>query len=37
MLVVIDGRERPEYVKWADIERVEFNRPPAMYPPFGRR
>jgi hypothetical protein len=37
LLIFVDGRERPEYVKWADIARVDFNRPPAMYPPFGRR
>jgi hypothetical protein len=37
MLIFIDGRERPEYVRWADIERVDFNRPAAMYPPFGGR
>jgi hypothetical protein len=37
MLIFVDGRERPEYVQWADIERVDFNRPPAMYPPFGGR
>jgi hypothetical protein len=33
MLIFSDGRERPEYVQWADIERVDFRRPPAMYPP----
>lgn len=37
MLIFVDGRERPEYVQWADVERVEFNRPPAMYPPIGGR
>jgi hypothetical protein len=37
MLIFLDGRERPEHVRWADIERVDFNRPPAMYPPFGGR
>jgi hypothetical protein len=34
MLIFSDGRERPEYVLWADIERVDFSRPPAMYPPL---
>ena len=37
MLIFIDGRERPEYVQWTDIEQVEFHRPPAMYPPLGGR
>lgn len=37
MLVFIDARERPEYVPWTDIERIEFDRPPAMYPPIGKR
>ena len=31
------ARERPEYVEWTDIERVDFHRPPAMYPPLGAR
>jgi hypothetical protein len=34
MLIFSDARERPEYVQWADIERVDFRRPPAMYPPL---
>ncbi|MEO5896128.1 MAG: hypothetical protein ABIS06_10530 [Vicinamibacterales bacterium] len=37
MLIFIDGRERPEYVQWTDIEPVDFHRPPAMYPPLGGR
>jgi hypothetical protein len=37
MLIFVNGRERPEYVEWADVARVEFNRPPAMYPPIGGR
>jgi hypothetical protein len=37
MLIFIDGRERPEYVPWTDIEQVDFHRPPAMYPPLGGR
>jgi hypothetical protein len=37
LLIFIDGRERPEYVQWPDIEQLEFNRPPAMYPPLGGR
>jgi hypothetical protein len=37
MLIFTGGRDRPEYVPWADVERVEFDRPPAMYPPRGGR
>jgi len=37
MLIFIDGRERPEYVQWTDIEQLDFHRPPAMYPPLGGR
>ena len=37
ILVFAVGRERPEYVPWADIEQVRFDRPPAMYPPHGGR
>lgn len=37
MLIFIDGRQRPEYVQWTDIEQVDFHRPPAMYPPLGGR
>ena len=28
MLIFVDGRERPEYVRWTDIEQVDFDRPP---------
>jgi len=37
MLIFVDGRERPEYVRWTDVEQVDFDRPPAMYPPQGKR
>ena len=37
MLIFVDGRERPEYVPWTDVEQVDFDRPPAMYPPPGGR
>jgi len=37
MLIFVDGRQRPEYVPWTDVAQVDFNRPPAMYPPFGGR
>ena len=36
MLVFVEGRERPEYVPWREIVRIEFDRPPAMYPPLKR-
>jgi hypothetical protein len=35
MLVFVDGRERPEYVPWTDVEQVDLDRPPATYPPLG--
>jgi len=37
MLIFVDGRARPEYVPWTDVEQVDFDRPPAMYPPIGGR
>jgi hypothetical protein len=37
MLIFIEGRERAEYVPWTDVERVDFHRPPAMYPPLSSR
>jgi hypothetical protein len=30
MLIFVDGRQRPEYVPWTDVEQVDFDRPPAM-------
>jgi hypothetical protein len=35
MLIFVEGRPRPEYVPWADVARVDLDRPPAMYPPLG--
>jgi len=37
MLIFVDGRERPEYVPWTDVEQVDFDRPTAIYPPLGER
>ena len=37
LLIFVDGRPRPEYVPWTDVEQVDFERPPAMYPPLGGR
>ncbi|MFB3904912.1 MAG: hypothetical protein ACE15E_15780 [Acidobacteriota bacterium] len=36
MLIFVEGR-RPEYVPWTDIEQIDFDRPPAMYPPISGR
>jgi hypothetical protein len=35
MLIFVGGRQRPEYVPWTDVERIDLNRPAAMYPPLG--
>jgi hypothetical protein len=37
ILIFVDGRQRPEYVPWTDIEQVDLDRPPVMYPPLGGR
>jgi hypothetical protein len=37
LLVFPDGRERPDHVPWGDVERIDLDRPPAMYPPLGGR
>lgn len=37
MLVFADPRQRPEYVSWTDVARVNLDRPPAMYPRPGGR
>jgi hypothetical protein len=37
MLIFVDGRERPEYVPWTDVEQVDLDRPQAMYPPIEER
>jgi hypothetical protein len=37
MLIFVDGQERAEYVPWSEVDEVEFERPPAMYPPLGVR
>ena len=29
MLIFVDGREKPEYVPWADVAQVDFDPPPA--------
>jgi hypothetical protein len=30
LLILVDGRERPDYVSWADVEQVDFDRPPSQ-------
>ncbi len=37
MLIFGDGSQRPDYVLWTDVERLDFHRPPLMYPPQGGR
>jgi hypothetical protein len=28
LLIFVDGRQRPVYVPWADVQQVDFDRPP---------
>lgn len=37
MLIFIEGRERPEYIRWNDVEQIDLDRPPVMYPPLRGR
>jgi hypothetical protein len=37
MLIFVNGRQSPEYVPWTDVEQVDLDRPPEMYPPDGPR
>jgi hypothetical protein len=34
MLIFVEGRERPEYVPWTEVERIDLDRPQTMYPPL---
>jgi hypothetical protein len=36
-LLIFDASKSVEYVRWIDVERVEFDRPPLMYPPLRGR
>ena len=36
-MLVFDGRQRPEYVPWADVAQVDFDRPPEMSLPSNHR
>lgn len=37
MLIFFEGRQRPEYVPWTDVEQIDLDRPPATYPASGPR
>jgi hypothetical protein len=37
MLIFVDGRKQPEYVRFTEIRQIHFDRPSAMYPPLERR
>ncbi|HEX6902001.1 MAG TPA: hypothetical protein VF789_19940 [Thermoanaerobaculia bacterium] len=30
LLIFVDGRQQAEYVPWTDVEKIDFERPPAM-------
>jgi hypothetical protein len=34
LLIFVEGRERPDYVPWAGVERIDFERPAEMYAPL---
>ena len=34
LLVFTPGRERPEYVRWEELERIDLDRPPTISPPI---
>jgi hypothetical protein len=36
MLIFFDGRQRPEYVPWTDIQQVVFDSPPETFLPSNR-
>jgi hypothetical protein len=37
ILIFLEGRERPEHVSWADVARVDFDRPPERHATGGIR
>ena len=37
MLIFRDSSERADYVPWIEVERVDLDRPSAMFPPLGER
>jgi hypothetical protein len=34
LLVFTPGDERPEYVRWEEVQRIDFERPPGLYSPL---
>jgi hypothetical protein len=37
MLIFVAGRERPEYVSWGEVQRLDLDRAPATFPAIGNR
>lgn len=35
LLLFVAGSERPEYVTWGEVERLDLDRPPTVAPPLG--
>lgn len=33
MLIFVDARRQPDYIPWSGVAQIQFDRPPAMYPP----
>lgn len=33
-MLIFSGDSKPEYVRWAEIKQIHFDRPTAMYPPL---
>ena len=34
MLIFVGGGQSPEYVPWTEVEQIDLDRPPEMYPPL---
>ncbi len=34
LLIFTPGRERPEYVRWEELQQIDIDRPPAISPPI---
>jgi hypothetical protein len=37
MLIFVEGRQRPEYVPWTEVQQIDFDAPPAKHLPAGER
>jgi hypothetical protein len=37
VLIFAGGDQRPQFVRWADVARIDLDRPPAIYPPLNGR